>query len=345
MTLKISGNKTHSLKSPLSALAFGERSMHIDNSVDDMREKLKYIVTGLVEYESLIDDNLFRHHSSLLTMNDMKIAATASTPIKSKVGKSNKLTLIIPLAGQGNLVANGSNLKWQAGEKAVFLPNCEGSSESSNRSILMVDLDYNKLDSIARNMLAISSSENVPLNLHIPRELNLQIGRVSFETVFRQLASMLDQFSIQPELLNQSGIEDSFYRNIAVMLQPELFLDSSTSSLTRAYARRLLDRVCQYIQAHIKQPITLSDLERVSCMSRRKLHYTFLNRYNCTPMQWVRSERLLLVHNKLNRAIPGDKVTTISLEYGFTKPATFAIYYQKQFGELPSVTLARSLRR
>jgi transcriptional regulator GlxA family with amidase domain len=80
-------------------------------------------------------------------------------------------------------------------------------------------------------------------------------------------------------------------------------------------------------------------------MSRRKLHYAFLKRYNCTPMQWVRAERLTLVHNQLNHAIPGDKVTSIALNCGFNKPAAFAEYYNKRFGELPSATLTRALAR
>ena len=332
-------------KSHLSALAFGDRSTHIDESVYDMRERLKFIVTGLIEYESLIDDKLFRHHSSLLTINGMKIAATASTPIRSKVGKTNKTTLILPLSGQGDLIANGRTLQWCASSKAVFLPNCGGSSESTNRSVLMVDLDPIRLEKVAHTMLGVSPDSISLMNLDIPREIDLQVGRVSFEAVFRQLANLLDQFSLQPELLNQSGIDDAFYRNIAMLLQPGLFLDASTSTPNRKYARRLLDRVCQYIQAHLNQPINLTDLERVSCMSRRKLHYAFLKRYNCTPMQWVRAERLTLVHNQLNRGIPGDKVTTIALDCGFNKPAAFADYYNTRFGEMPSATLARAQAR
>ena len=332
-------------KSHLSALAFGDRSTHIDESVYDMRERLKFIVTGLIEYESLIDDKLFRHHSSLLTINGMKIAATASTPIRSKVGKTNKTTLIIPLSGHGSLIADGRTLQWHASSKAVFLPRCGGSSESTNRSVLMVDLDPIRLETVARTMLGLGPDSPSLMNLDTPREIDMQVGRVSFETVFRQLANLLDQFSLQPELLNQSGIDDAFYRNIAMMLQPSLFLDASTSSSNRKYARRLLDRVCQYIQAHINQPINLTDLERISCMSRRKLHYAFLKRHNCTPMQWVRAERLTLIHNQLNRGIPGDKVTTIALDCGFNKPTAFAAYYNKRFGELPSATLARAQAR
>jgi AraC-like DNA-binding protein len=62
-------------------------------------------------------------------------------------------------------------------------------------------------------------------------------------------------------------------------------------------------------------------------------------------MQWVRAERLMLINSKLNRAIPGDSASKIALEYGFTEATTFSNYYLKQFGELPSTTIARALAR
>ena len=338
-------NQGQNFNSNLATLAFGDRSTHIDYSVYDMRERLKFVVTGLIEYESLIDNGLFRHHSSMLTINEMKIAATASTPIRSKVRQTNKSTLLIPFSGRGDIIANGNKLQWQASKSAVFLPNCGGISQSTTRSVLMIDLDPKKLESVAMQMLGLSSQSTPLLSLEQPRELSLRVGRISFEVIFRELANLLDHYCLQPELLNQSGMEDSLYRNIAIMLEPKLFLDASTSTPSRAYARRLLDRVCQYIQANLREPINLTDLERVSCMSRRKLHYSFLRRYNCTPMQWVRMERLTLIHSKLNHATPGDTTSKIALEYGFTKPTAFANYYLKQFGELPSATIARALAR
>lgn len=336
-------NKNFSIQLP--ALAFGNRSPHIDYSVYDMRDRLKFVVSGLLEYESLISNDLFRHHCAALTVNKTRVIATASTPIKATIGRTNKSTLIIPLFGRGDLIANGNKLQWQANQNAVFLPNCGGSAQSTERSVLMIDLDLRKLESVAQGMLGMSPCSAPMVNLELPREIKLQAGKISFEAVFRQLAYLLDHYSLHPELLNQSGMEDSLYRNIAIMLDPKLFLDESIFIPSQAFTSRLLDQVCQYAQAHLGDPITLTDLERVSCMSRRKLHYSFLYHYGYTPMQWVRSERLKLTQGRLNRAIPGDTVSKIALEYGFTKPFIFSNYYLKQFGELPSDVLARALAR
>lgn len=332
-------------KIPIPTLAFGNKSAHIDNSVDGMAAKLKYIVPGLKEYESLIDEKLFRHQSSLITINDLKIAASASTPIRSSVGKTNTSTLIIPLAGHGKVMANGRALEWHGGSKAIFLPNCAGSSESTNRSVLMIDLDPKRLEDTTRVMLGLELHSQLPFEWSTPCVCDLKVGRVSFDLVFRHLASLIDQFSLQSELINQSGLDDSFYRNIAILLTPTLYLDSASSNPNRKYDRRLLDRVCQYIQSHLTYPISLTDLEKVGCMSRRKLHYAFLQRYHCTPIAWVRMERLTLAHERINKASPGTKLTDIAMACGFNKPATFSQYYLIRYGEQPSISLARALAR
>ena len=329
----------------LPPLVFGGRSAKIDDSVNEMRDRLQSVVSGLREYESIADHGMFQHQSSLLNVNGMKIAATASTPVRVKVNENKDTTLLIPFSGQGNLIIDGRMLHWQAGVNVVLLPNCMGSGESSLRSVLMIDVDPQKLDVISSSMLGIEPNTKNTLDFSGPQKLSLQVGRLSFETIFRQLANLLDQFALQPELLNQTAIDDNIYRNLAVMLQPDLYLDDASKTPNRKYARRLLDRVCDYVQAHLSQPISLTALERVSNMSARNLHYAFLKRYNTTPMRWVRAERLTMAHNQLTSAPPGTTVTAVALSCGFSKPATFAEYYQKHFGELPSITLARALSR
>jgi len=332
-------------KNLLPPLAFGGRSAKIDDSTIEMLNHIRPIVPGLKEYESIANHGSFQHQSSFLNVNGMKMVATASTPIREKLDKNESTTLIMPFSGKGELLIDGRPISWEAGVNALLLPKCKGNGESSLRSLLVIDIDPQKLDLISSSMLGIEpDSRNIP-GLIGPQNLKLQLGRLSFESIFRQLANLLDQFSLQPELLNRTELDENIYRNLAIMLQPELFLDESSLTPNRKYGRRLLDRVCEYIQTHLGQPISITTLERVSNMSARNLHYGFLKRYNTTPMRWVRAERLAMARNHLTSATPGETVTSIALACGFSKPAAFADYYQKQYGELPSVTLARAISR
>ena len=183
------------------------------------------------------------------------------------------------------------------------------------------------------------------IDLSQVRKVSLHSQRLSFEKVLRHLCGMVDLLLEYPDLLDKSGIEESFYRIMALMLQPALCSPQLELTDTRQYARRKLDRLCHYIQAHIDQVFTLGDLDRVSGMSRRSMHYAFQLRYQCTPMQWVRAERLIQAHQKLCSATPAVTVTSVALLCGYNSSATFANYYKKQYGELPSATLARALRR
>jgi transcriptional regulator GlxA family with amidase domain len=106
--------------------------------------------------------------------------------------------------------------------------------------------------------------------------------------------------------------------------------------------RKLLDRVCQYIQENTHNPITLTDLERVSCMSRRNLHYVFQDHFKCTPMQWVRMERLEKARSMLMEVDSTLTVTTAAFLCGFNKASTFSHDYKLRFGELPSETILKS---
>jgi AraC-like DNA-binding protein len=333
------------IKSLLPPLAFGGRSAKIDDSTDEMYERILPVVPGLKEYISINHEGPFQHQSSFLNINGLKVVATASTPVKEKLNMNESTTLVIPFSGHGELLIESRALPWRAGVNALLLPKCMGTGESSLRSLLILDIDTQKLELTSSTMLGIDPDIRRMLDLNGPQTLKLHIGRLSFETVFRQLANLLDQFSLQPELVNRSMLDENFYRNLAVMLQPELFLDKASSTPNKNYGRRLLDRVCDYIQTHLAQPISITALERVSNMSARNLHYGFLKRYNTTPMRWVRTERLAMAHGQLTSASPGTTVTSVALSCGFTKPAVFADYYYKQYGELPSSTLARALSR
>jgi transcriptional regulator GlxA family with amidase domain len=129
---------------------------------------------------------------------------------------------------------------------------------------------------------------------------------------------------------------------MAMMFKPNLFNIQADIVPTQSYSRNLLDRSCQYIQENKHQLITLTDLERVSCMSRRNLHYAFQSHFNCTPMQWVRVQRLESARSMLVKAGSILSVTDTAFLCGFNKSSTFSYYYNLRFGELPSETIANN---
>jgi len=59
-------------------------------------------------------------------------------------------------------------------------------------------------------------------------------------------------------------------------------------------------------------------------------------------MQWVAHQRYEAARLQLLMAKPNESVTSIAMSYEFHSPSRFAAGYKLRFGELPSLTLAKS---
>jgi len=323
------------------ALPFGDRTSITDDAAQNIVQKLRFVDPGIHACVSLAPDEFSIHRTSALSIRSTRILATATTPLRICSEQSSTYRLIIPFVGKINLVADSLTLNCQAGMTAAFIPPVSLVAETTLASFMTINVDCTRLEQVTRTMLGVYSPSPFGLALNVPRTLSLQVGRVSFEIMFRLLAITLDQFSYEPELLDITGLEDCFYRHIAMLLEPNLFLKQVHSKTNPAFSRRKIDRVCDYAVSRLHQTITLTELEHIGRMSKRSLHYAFQSRFGCTPLQWVRQERLMLARSQIHNAKNSSSITSIAISCGFNKPARFADYYNRHFGELPSVTLAR----
>lgn len=324
------------------SLAFGSMRAHIDTSEYAMQERLKLLENGSHTYESLGNPNKFINHSFFTSINGLKIGSTATTPIRVGLKRVNTPMLIIPLAGEGIYQMGGEVVSWRARDKAVLIPSEDFTGESTLRSSLAIFIDPNRLEATFRSMLGLEIQGSNFMDLCRPQEVAMQYGNISFDAVFRKLTEAVDLLSSEPGLLNLSGLDDGIYRAMAMMLRPDLFKIGGNSRCNQSYSEKLLDRACQYIQENKHQLITLSDLERVSCMTSRNLQYAFQHRFKCSPMHWLRVQRLETARSMLLKADSTLTVTSVALFCGFNSSSTFSNYYRLRFGELPSVTMKRS---
>jgi transcriptional regulator GlxA family with amidase domain len=177
---------------------------------------------------------------------------------------------------------------------------------------------------------------SVDLRADTTRLVPLVIGDLHFSALIRHLCDQVDLVGMNHRMLQQLHFEESIYRYVAMLLYPDSF---GLMSLRTDATPRKLGAVCEFIRAHLDEPLSLSRLEEVSGLSRRSLQYAFVRHYNLTPMEWVREQRLMRVRTLLRRAEPGMTVKSQALRCGFSNLASFASYYRERFGELPSETL------
>ncbi len=99
------------------------------------------------------------------------------------------------------------------------------------------------------------------------------------------------------------------------------------------------DALVQWMLANLQEPISLSDIERRSCYSRRSLQYAFRQRYGCGPTQWLRRQRLEPAHSILSQPRPGLTVNQVSQDCGYLSQAAFSRDFLRRFGQKPSEVL------
>ncbi|MCG2579429.1 MAG: helix-turn-helix domain-containing protein [Marinobacter sp.] len=93
-----------------------------------------------------------------------------------------------------------------------------------------------------------------------------------------------------------------------------------------------------WILAHIKEPMSVCDLLRITGASRRSLESGFRTYLNTTPAKFILCHKLKGVREIL-RSNPDISIGDAAFSYSFNHLSHFTRQYQEAFGELPSETL------
>ena len=171
-------------------------------------------------------------------------------------------------------------------------------------------------------------------------QINLRRGT---GRIFRECFSgILQELGTQPpaeaSALQRTLLEDFL---ISVVLNlPGSHHQALCGEPPKAAAPAVVRRAEDYMAAHFRESITLSDLTRVAGCSRSTLTQTFRKCRGYSAMQFLAERRLEHARQRLMEE-SGAAVTEIVLASGFSNQGRFAKAYRERFGELPSDTCAR----
>ncbi len=127
----------------------------------------------------------------------------------------------------------------------------------------------------------------------------------------------------------------------SIVLHFSRHCEISGAQTSRSYAR-IVGRAREFIEAHIDHPISLDELCKASCASKRTPHRAFLEVMDDTPQQFILKQRLNRIRRDLACNDEAERtVTVVSMRWGITELGRLAARYREQFGELPSDTLRR----
>jgi transcriptional regulator GlxA family with amidase domain len=164
-------------------------------------------------------------------------------------------------------------------------------------------------------------------------------GRLLARYVLMAVAS-LDE--ADPVLLNPIAAS-AFEQFIltALLLSHPHSCSESLRRLQTPIAPRDVKRAVDYIDAHLRQPITVADLAGATGVAGRTLFMHFKTFKGVSPMGYLRSARLRQARQDLLQAGPAATVTEVAMSTGFTHMGRFSASYRRCFGESPSQTLSR----
>jgi AraC family ethanolamine operon transcriptional activator len=107
-------------------------------------------------------------------------------------------------------------------------------------------------------------------------------------------------------------------------------------------ASRVITNINHYIKETKNYPLTISELCKISGVSRRTLQYCFEQGMGISPIQYIRDCRL----NEIRRILlkEGDQINIadLALDFGFFHLGTFNVQYKELFAETPTQTIQRA---
>jgi AraC-like DNA-binding protein len=348
-SIKKKNNSSHAIHPhDLLRLPFGNRDALCDTSIESLYEVVTRAVPGRFDIADNSNANFFLQKSNTASIGALRLAATASTPILVRRDDVPYATFRIPTVGNGLYRIGKRQVVEQTGQTAILLSGAPREAQVLGPSYASVHavLEKDTLRDTLATMLGLKEPRDTKnlLRLNEDRELPLRLAGLSFDDIFRRYFGLIDTMAQQPSAPAMLGLDDAFYRAFVTLLAPALVFGDASQHIGRQSKKAdVLSLVCDYIQSRLEQPITLTELEQMSGLSARSLQYAFLNRFQCSPTEWIRRERLSLARERLTASSEDTTVTAVALSCGFGHLGLFARYYHEHFGEYPSATLTRTL--
>ena len=322
----------------LPALAFNETRP--DHYVDQVSifKALDETFPRCFDFLSLVGKSELGFKSSNLEINGLRLSAIANTPLSMKRNAECGNDLWIPLQGYTVIETQGGKFRHDSGHSAFLGSTGDRCFRTSTQSAVCIHLDQDRLNATHAAMVGLGGTAAIATSA---RTLPLEINRISFQTLFRKIFEEIDALDGNPQALAQLTVDDSIYRLCVGLIQPEIFSNPGACRSQRAPPREEITRLCEFLRAHLTQPVSLTQMEQLSGLSSRVLQYSFKKHFGLRPKEWHRKQRLHGARAALCQSGGTVKISSLAFDFGFPSASDFSHRYRQEFGELPSETMQR----
>jgi AraC-like DNA-binding protein len=292
----------------------------------------------------------FLHRASTATAGELTLTSGYTSPIQGCIGENPGLGAINICYGGGATYDVGrQQYSIHAEAPLYFNPGFAYNFSTDHYNGLVLHVDLNRLHNTAAAIGGVGvSARRFAADLQRPQALARAEGRQRelLDTLRRSFA-LLDAPGLESQgALALLQLDDLIYRILALALCPQLEQQTlRRHQLGDGVSRqRIFAELLEWIQANLRAPINLTQLEQRSGYSRRNLQLAFHQRFGCGPMQWIRRQRLDLARQHLLTPTSSDTVAGIAARLGFANLSAFSRDFHGVYGIRPSEVLREGRR-
>ena len=286
----------------------------------------------------------YRRGVQVLRAGELNLIAGRTTPVQSTNSEDN-FSCFFAMPFIGSFVTKETKGVTEVSAGDIYLnQNYSGPSTMGYLSSLFVALDRDRLSRTIRSISREETAETLkaPIKIKGGASKNGMVGTGKMWSLLFYIDNLHGEECGLPSYM---GLDDQFYRLLSFAL---LEADDRLEKVRRHWAtsfsdwKNPLDELVDYIQANSHLGLTLTDLEEQSHYSARHLQNLFKEKFDCTPMQFVRRQRLTSAMEKLQTADDDATVTSIGRDCGYRFTSNFTTDFHRQFGVTPSTVLRAS---
>ena len=324
----------------LPPLAFGQNLSKIDLDLHQMQSRVNSMTNWVSEYDELNTDLEFQHRTSVFASEGVRLIAVSSSPTVMKVNDPD-CTIAIPINGSIEAWIGNGHFEPETGKQAMFFPKGKRHAEGGTKSTLLISVSEQRLNETAQIMLGERHKDQ--FDIFTPRIVDTKFQNVDFRKIIGQFCTLIDQFGGDKNLLRSFSVDENIVRSVVMMLAPNQFFKDNSYERRVSSKNDTIKFLCEFMSENLSQTINLTLLESVSGLSARMLQIEFQKAFQCSPLQWLKSQRLSVARQMLMNPKHGETVSRIAAECGYSNFSDFANQYFQRFAELPSNTLKRSI--
>lgn len=287
----------------------------------------------------------FRNRTALVDLGKVRAIATHGSPISVRTDHTSSAQLLLPYRGNGFWTCDGRGYDNPVGQSVLFLPAAPLRLENTITSGVSLNMASEDLLETAQTM---AGPDGIGRDLsrvfgEPQRLLWRQAGQQGLiECLYRTLTHADRSLQAMAAGLQLLRLDDLLLRLTVLLLVPELRDPGSRRERIGSAPTQTerLTALTAWIEAHLNQPIGLTDLERQAGCSRRSLQYQFRRRFQCTPMQWLRRRRLERALELLRLPAQGQTVWQVAQSCGYSNLSAFSRDFRNWHGQRASDVLA-----